>query len=67
LSRQKVNIYDDKADKYSVFDFEKLTEEIPIKFMSMRVFIKERKYIADVYKAAEKVFVTSFKEQGENF
>jgi len=44
-----------------------LTAEIPIKFMSMRVFIKERKHIPDVYKAAEKVFVTSFKEQGENF
>lgn len=67
ISRQKVNIYDDKTDKYSVFDFEKLTKEIPIKFMSMRVFIKEEKHIPDIYKAAEKVFTTSYKEQGENF
>ncbi|GAI01626.1 unnamed protein product [marine sediment metagenome] len=67
ISRQKVNIYDDKTDKYSVFDFEKLTKEIPIKFMSMRVFTKEEKHIPDIYKAAEKVFTTSYKEQGENF
>lgn len=67
ISRQKVNIYDDKTDKYSVFDFEKLTKEIPIKFMSMRVFTKEEKHIPDIYKAAEKVFTISYKEQGENF
>ncbi len=67
LSKQKVNIYDDKTDKYSVFEFEKMAGEIPIKFMNMRIFIKEREHIPDVYKAAEKVFTTSYKEQGENF
>jgi hypothetical protein len=67
LSKQKVNIYDDKTDKYSVFEFEKMAGEIPIKFMNMRIFIKERKHIRDVYKAAEKVFTISYKEQGENF